>query len=901
MPLSRAKLRRPPLVSDYVRRPGLIEHLDRGLDRTLTLVCTPAGYGKSTLLSAWLHESESPGAWLSLEPHDDSLHELASGIVEAIELILPEALPRTRAWLDGELPSPESLASYLVDEISELESDPLVLVLDDYHVLHDSETHAFVSRIIELAPGVLHLVLSTRVDPPLPLTGLRAAGRLTEIRQTDLRFSERETGEFLANSLGHEVDPTTARTLEAKTEGWPVGIRLGALSLRKAREPEDLLDRLPAGSRFVTDYLVSEVLDQQMPIIQEYLLRASVVDRFCAPLCDALLEADLAGETPVGIFDGAGFLALAERANVFLIPLDEAGHWYRFHHLFRDLLYHQLESRRSESEVTLLKRRAADWLEVQGFLTEAIEMAIKADSSLAVHLVARHRHDLMNREEWHRLDQWLRLLPPDVLESEPELMLLKAWTMENRHRYQDVLQLAHRAAALLADQGRDGAHALQGEVFTILALESYLKLDGLSAAEHAERALELLEPVAESVRGYAVILLSLGRQMLGELGEARRTVRDNMREVEGPPGTYDARLLAALTLVDWIAGDLQRLSVDGLAYLSAGLQGDLRETVGMGHYFLGVTAYERNDLVEAEDQLARVVRNLPAGDPWNLANSGFVLAVTLEGLGRHEEANRIAEQLSARALEVRDPGLVPITRAFQAELALRQGRTPEAIRWAETVEPDPVYPPYRWFIPNLTYARARMAQATADSRSEAAGLLERLRTTYESIHAIRALTDVLALQALLLDSTESRVAADAKIAEALRMAEPGGFIRMFVDLGRPMRDLLRRVGPGSGQLPYVRRILAAFAEESLGISGEIHLPSTAVDSGQLLALEITNRELEVLSLLANRLSNKEIGSRLQIGPGTVATHAASLYRKLEVTSRREAVAKAEALGILTPH
>jgi LuxR family maltose regulon positive regulatory protein len=373
-----------------------------------------------------------------------------------------------------------------------------------------------------------------------------------------------------------------------------------------------------------------------------------------------------------------------------------------------------------------------------------------------------------------------------------------------------------------------------------------------------------------------------------------------MRQSDEAAGTYDARLLAALTLVDWIAGDLQRMTVDGTAYLTAGLQGNLEESLGMGNYFLGVAAYERNDLGVAETHLARIVRDHPTGDLWNLANSGFVLAVTLVGLGRHEEANRLATDLSARALDARHPGLLRVTRAFEADLALRQGRPAEAIRWADEFELDPAYPVYRWFISNLIYARARIAQETDDARAEAAGLLEELRETYESIHAIRALIEVLAHQALLEDSIGNARAADTKTSEALRLAEPGGFIRLFVDLGRPMRDLLRRVGPGSDRLPYVRRILAAFVEQSLGISGEIDFRASApeFDSGRLLALEITNRELEVLSLLAERLSNKEIAERMGIGTGTVTTHTASLYRKLDVSSRREAATKAEALGIL---
>ena len=902
MPLSSTKFRRPPLASDHVARPDLISRLDRGRDRPLTLVCSPAGYGKSTLLSAWLQDPASSGAWLSLEPRDDSLRALVSGVVETIEASTRQLLSRTRSWLDGELPSAGALVTCLVDELSEVAAGPMVLVLDDYHVIHDSDAQEAVSLLVDLAPAGFHLALATRVDPPLPLTSLRASGKITEIRQRDLRFSEDEAGRFLQAALGRAVDPEIVQALEQKTEGWGVGIRLAALSLRHVRDPVTLLERLPSGSRFVTDYLVSEVLDQQMPIVQEYLLRASLLTRFCAELCDALVEADLAGDRPVGIFDGAGFLALAERANVFLTPLDDEGRWYRFHHLFRELLRHQLETRRSEKEIATLHRSASKWLEANGFLTDAIEQVIVSEPSLAVELVARHRHELMNREEWSRLDQWLRLLRRQHIEGEADLLLLTAWTMENRHRYNEVFELARQAEDLLQQESSDEAASLRGEVQTIRALESYVHLDGQKAIQSAEDALRLLDSTAESVRGYAVILLSMAWQMVGDLEAARRVVREYMRTHADLQGTYDARLLAALTVVDWIAGDLGRMSVDAAEYLRAGREAKLEETLGMGNYFLGVAAYERNQLETAEDHLGRIVRGLPAGDPWNLANSGFVLAVTLNGRGRREEANRLAADLSSRALEVRHPGLLPLTRAFEADLALRQGRTSAAIRWADDTAPGPVSPPYRWFNPRLTYVKARVAQGTPEARAEAAAQLDELRATYGSIHAVRALIEVLALEALLQDSSGNRSSALETLSEALRLAEPGGFVRLFVDLGRPMRDLLRRIGPESGTLGLVRRLLAAFAEESLGISGEILVSDTTpqLEGGRLLATEITNRELEVLSLLAERLSNKEIAAQLQIGTGTVTTHTSSLYRKLEVSGRREAVAKAEALGIL-PH
>ncbi len=892
--------RRPPLASDYVARPALLSLLDEGSGAPLTLVCTPAGYGKSTLLSAWLGTSEGAWAWLSLEARHDSLPSLVSGMVSAIEEVVPESLADTRSRLSAGPSMPETLAESLAGEIPETGRTPLVLVLDDYHVIRDAEAHEFVMCLLKAGAGKLRLAIATRSDPPLPLAGLRARGQVTEIRQHDLRFSREETAEFLARALGRDVDPAIVRVLEEKTEGWPVGLRLGALTIRRAREPGELLERLPSGSGFVTEYLVSEVLAQQPPIVQEYLLRTSVLDRFCAPLCDAMLEGVTGGQ-PAGILDGEGFLALVERANAFLIPLDDEGRWYRYHHLFRDLLLHQLEKRSGDAVVAGLRERAAGWLEEAGLHTEAIEQAIRVGPSSVVPLVARHRHVLMNKEEWHRINLWLRLVPASMVESEPELLLLQAWTMENRHRYDEVLRLAHEARRLLESRD-DAERSLLGEVETVLALESYLALEGDAAIRHARSALEQLGSEADSVRGYAVILLALSLQMIGDLQGARAAVHEHMRAVSGSPTTFDARLVAALTVVDWIAADLGRVEVEAREYRRMGIEGRLDETLGMGNYYLGAVAYERNDLARAEEHLSAVVRGMPYGDPWNLANCGFLLAVTLQNLGRDVEARRLAEDLRGRALEVRHPGLLKMTQAFEAELALRQNRTVESERWADSFEVGVPTPPYRWYNPRLTYVRARLAQETPEARAEARAVSERLRKTYAAIHATRALIEVLCLQALVEAADGMSEAATEAVGEALRLAEPGGLTRVFVDLGRPMRELLRRLDPDRAPLGFVGRILSAFASEDLGISGEIPTSEAATSESrrQLLGVELTNREAEVLALLADRLSNKEIAAHLHITPGTVKTHTVSLYRKLGTRGRREAVAKAKALGLLPP-
>ena len=899
MPLSRTKLKQPPLASDYVARTELLAELERGRDRPLTLVSTPAGYGKSTLLSAWLQQTGGATAWLSLETRDDSVRGLASAMVEAIEEALPELLPGTRSWLDGgESPDAEALAGCLADEIAEADTT-LVMVLDDFHVIQDRGANEFVGSLIDFAPAVLHLAIATRMDPPLSLPRLRAGGKVTDLRQAGLRFTKHETREFLTKALGREVTAQTASKLEERTEGWPAGLRLGALGLRWATDADDLLDHLPVGSRFVTDYLIAEVLKHQTPIVKEHLLRTSVLNRFCSELCDALLEVDLGLEVEAGILDGEAFIALAQRANVFLIPLDDEGRWYRYHHLFGELLRHQLERRNAASQIRELHVQGSRWLESRGFLKEAVEQAFHADLALTTQLLSRHRHDLMNGEEWYQLNQWLKRIPEEHIESAPELIMLKAWTLEHFQNLEKMIRLVHKAGEILVDADDGASRSLVGEVESMLSFESYMALDGRGAIEHLRRALDLLDPDADSVRGYAVVMLAAAHQMIGDLEGARRVVRQHMRQVAGPPGAFEGRLVAALLFVDLMAGDTHRLEVDSREAYRIGREGNLAETLGWGIYFGCVAAYERNQLAEAELHLASEVRRLPIGNPWTLNYGGFLLAAVLEAQGRSDEAGNVAADVSSRALQMRLPLQLSLARAFEADLALRQGRMAQAVRWADEYEPGPVFPPYTWYNPQLTYAKIRLAQGSA-SWDELETFLSRLRETYASIHCTRALAEVLALEALLQQARGNRRAALRKLSESLRLAEPGGCVRLFLDLGPDMRELLRNLAPRTPSLNFAGRILAAFAESSLGISSEtLSSPSvTDSDPRRLLATELTHRELEVLSLLAERLSNREIAARLDIGPATVKTHAASLYRKLNVSGRRQVVAKAEALGIL---
>jgi LuxR family maltose regulon positive regulatory protein len=418
IPIIRTKLHRPPVAGDIVLRRRLLERLEEGATRRLTLVCAPAGYGKSTLLSSGLASSTLPVAWLSLDEHDSDLRTFLSYFLAAVQSVAPSVGRATQMLLGAaELPPVRVLAGTLINELSEIE-ELFVLVLDDYHHIHEITVHEVVSEILRHRLEPLRLFLATRHDPPLPLTTLRGRGQLTEIRVADLRFSLEETAAFLRNAAPTAADDEVVRILGDRSEGWAAGLRLAALSLRdRPVDRERLLAALHADDRHAMDFLAREVVERQPSTVRDYLLTTAVVARFCGPLCDALYEAG--GGAPEN-FDGQRFIEWAARANLFLIALDEEHEWYRFHHLFRQLLRHQLESRTSREQIATLHARASAWYAENGLLEEALDHALEAgEPGLAGRIVAEQRRDLMNREHWHRLHRLLSLLPAELVDGAP--------------------------------------------------------------------------------------------------------------------------------------------------------------------------------------------------------------------------------------------------------------------------------------------------------------------------------------------------------------------------------------------------------------------------------------------------------------------------------------------------
>lgn len=890
------KLNQPPLPADMVRRPRLTTWLERHRSRPLTLVSAPAGYGKSTLISCWLEGVDCPTAWLSLDGHDNELGAFLAYFLAAIETIFPTAVPETQAMLlASRLPTSAAVAITLLNELNQIER-PYILVLDDYHWIEAQAIQDLLSEILAHPPRNLHLVLGTRIDPFLPLVTLRARNQLTEIRIPDLRFNQAETQLLLDNMLDFPIDPAAVSEVDAQAEGWVTGLRLAALALRHRIGSDTLTGGLSLHNRYMTDYLVSEIIAKQAENMSSCMLKVSILDRFCAGLCEAICFQELeqiGNATAPTESDGGQFLDWLQAANLFVIPLDDQGKWFRYHHLFREFLQQELVSRFSPEDIAGLHAAAGNWYVQNGWIEEALNHLLNAgELSAAVQFIAQQRYSAMNNTQWLRLERWLNQFPTEVVETTAELWMLKTWLVYHRGQFTELPALLHHLAGVMAQEtNQQIAHNLLGEVSSLRSLIAYHTGDFERAILKAREALELLDPELWIVRIMARMYLGGSLLAIGDASGGYHAFYDAFEEERVENKRFKATLLMTVCNFHWITADLQSMAQAAKQCIGLCEATDFQQMLGYGNYQLGRVLYQRNNLLAAEDLFASVVVRPYQNYGINYTNSACGLGLTYQAQGKEVKAQRVAEVAIAFLLETGNSSQLPYVLALQAELALMQGHLPLANQWAEKLDPVPPLAPMIGFLaPHLTLVKVWLAQNTQTSQGKAAELLIQLQEYFSRTHNTRFLIETLALQALLQQTLGDQSAALAALNMAARLAQPGGFIRLFVDLGPQMAVLLAQLTGDRGMQVYKEQIWAAF--------------SGPMRTAQSLLLEelpepLTNREWQILELLGNRLTNKEIADRLFISPGTVRQHTHNIYQKLAVRDRRQAAAKAAELGILS--
>jgi LuxR family maltose regulon positive regulatory protein len=876
----RTKLYRPRPPERFLKRRRLMEQLEAGLDRPVTVVTAPAGYGKTMLVSSWLADSLHPSGWVSLDDGDNDLLAFLTYLIAAVQMIYPDACSGSAALLQGVNPAPlPVLQTRLLNEL-DLLPQKTILILDDYHLIQCPEIHSLLVHLINHMPPDLHLVICSRTHPPFPFPVWRARQKVNEIDTRDLIFTRFETEQFLHNVLGTALPAETIRILSEKTEGWITGLQLAAYSFHKARVPAAFVTSFQKnGAQNIREFLLDQAFLCQPPPIQEFLLKTSILDRFSAPLCNAL---GLSGENLRSTQDTLDILS---RSNLFIVPIDEQGEWFRYHNLFAEMLQRRLVQQFQPETIQGLHHKAMEWFEAHDAIDEAIQHALAANDEIdAAVIVERHCFEALNQERNAGIDRWLAALPQTLLDVRPRLMIIRCWIESYRERG---VTSGTSSARLRKTQAV--VNTLQAE----LDPETRILLDGYASAlwphyliytgefetgaAQGERAIQILPPGHDYVRGRAVMGWALCMQGLGRGAEAVQYI---LSELAGHPevNAYTLAILQTLCSLYAMCGRRAELEQSAQRLCTQAEANGYLILSGWGHYMLGLADYVGYRLESAAQHFERVADMQYLISKSIVRESLVGLSLVYQALGDSTGVQDTLRRLS----EFEGSSANDYQCSLQARLALMRNDLPTAERWSM---PDPDSRPaylFAWLeIPHFTQARVWVIGGKPENLNKAVALLADLGTIATRMGCLWRVTESQVWLACAFYQQGKRSAALDLLTQTIRNAQPAQFDQLFIETGPLMEEMLAQVD--NGDSIFVRQILA-----------RIRLEHRESECDHLL----TRREVEVLRLLEEHLSEREIATRLSVSPDTVKKHCYHIYNKLGVNRRRDAVAVARGEGIL---
>jgi LuxR family maltose regulon positive regulatory protein len=897
MPVLATKVFVPPPRPQAVRRDRLIEQIDEGrrAGRKLTLISAPAGFGKTTLFSEWVvqirqRDPQVRVAWLSLDENDNDPVRFLTYLVASLHRADPDVGSDDR---NTQL-SVEGTLTALINDMIRSAHD-VVLVLDDFQMIEETTVRDAVTFLLDHLPSTLHIAISSRSDPLLPVARLRARSELTELRAADLRFTADEAAAFLNEVMRLSLSYEDVAALETRTEGWVAGLQLAALSLREHSDSAGFIAAFTGSNRFIIDYLIEEVLQRAPQAVREFLGQTAVLDRLCGSLCDAV----------TGQSGGSEMLEYLERANLFVIPLDDRREWYRYHHLFADVLRSRLLALGRE-HISALYSRASGWFEGNGLPEEAIRHAFAAsDFSRAARLIEATIPSIRKSRHDATLLSWLTMLPTHSIARRPVLGVFAAWSSlvaGDVDAVEPQLTAAERMLSATGDEGKpahdsEPSEELQNLPVTIALYRAAVALakgDLTGTNEQAQKATDLSSPDDHLGRGAAAGLLGIASWASGDLEAGLRAFAESGSSLRRAGNLTDA-LSTTMAVADILA-PLGRLGERQRAYEEA-----LRQSIELGNggeptadLHAGIS-----DVFRERDQLSVAQEHLAASEA--LGEGAFshehryrwfaAMAKVRVGEGQYDAAVDLLTEADQHYRRGFFPEVNPIA-AMKARVRIAQGRLPDALTWAKgqgLSSADELS--YLNEFGHITLARVLIAQHRADPASgavqEATTLLARLLVAAETGGRTGSVNEILVLQALALEAQGETTLALEPLERALDQAEPEGYIRLFVDEGPPMLRLLRAAA-GAGIHPdYVRRLSQALRQTE-----------GAEPTSKPLAGSLSERELHVLRLLATEMTGPEIARELHVSLNTMRTHTKHIFSKLDVTSRPAAVRRAEMLGLV---
>jgi len=890
-PILATKLYAPPPRPRLVFRPRLIDQLNEGLrsSRKLTLISAPAGFGKTTLVSEWITDCGRPTAWLSLDEGDNDPTQFLIYLVVALQTIVPNIGEGVLGVMQS--PQPPSIESILTTLLNEITTNPdnFVLVLDDYHLTDSKAVDNALTFLLKHLPPQMHLVIITREDPQLPLARLRSHDQLTELRVADLRFTSSEAAEFINQIMGLNLSAEDIAALEARTEGWIAGLQLAAISMQGHQDTTNFIKSFTGTHHFVLDYLVEEVLYQQPENIQKFLLQTSILDRLCGPLCDAVLLDSSASSQET--------LEYLERANLFLIPLDSERRWYRYHHLFADLLRHRLGQSYTPEEIAQYHICASEWFEYNGDIGEAFHHAVAvADFERAARLL---ESSWLSMDETFQTGTWLgwaNQLPLNVRRLRPVLLTQIGWSymdagnvMLSESSLRDAENSLKRPREELVIVEAEQFRTLPARIIFARAYNAQTQNRFDDVVRYVETTLDMIPHEDQYMQAQASSILSTTYWASGELDKSFELM-SNWVNAAQQAGNIVFAVAASFGKADILItqGRLHDAMQVYQTALSLAAEHGAEQHTAHHHLGLGLLHHEMGEDEPAAHHLQKAFE---LGRQTTIVDWMYRKSLAQAYLKESEGDLRSALELlnDAQRFYVRTPipNLRPV-EAMQARIHIKQNHLNKAQAWAHqsglSLQDKPIFLNEFGY---LTFARIMLAENQNDQHFQTMlQMLESLLKQAESQNRLRSRIDILITQALAFSAKDSANAL-AALEQALTLAEPEGYLRLFVDEGKPMAELLSKFKSSKLQ-QYANRILAA-------LTPSIHPSSFSI---QPLIDPLSDRELEVLRLIAQGLSNQEITQKLVVALSTVKGHNLRIFAKLQAKSRTEAVARARELGLL---
>lgn len=890
-PILATKLYIPPPRSHIVQRPHLLELLNEGLSsgRKLTLISAPAGYGKTTLISSWLKERQIPSAWLSLDGGDNNPICFLQYLIATLSPLSSGIEAEAPGMLQGNQPPQfENIINLLVNELTSLPR-PFILVLDDLHVIQSEFVLKIIAYLLEHLPPQMHLALLSRTDPLLPLSRLRARNQLTDIRADQLRFTHDEIAAFLNDVMGLALSADDLSAMETRTEGWIATLQLAALSMQGSKDIHGFISAFTGSHHYVMDYLVEEVLGLQSKKVGDFLMQTSILDQMCGSLCESVVDAD--PQEPV---NGQAMLEALERMNLFVIPLDDERRWYRYHHLFAEMLKKRLEQHFPDS-LPRMHQRASQWFEQNGLVPEAVRHSLTGgDQDRVIQLIEQNGAILLISGEYHALSNWIKAVDSRS-QTHPWIHIIQAWLFiltGQPERSEEVLQIAEKLISPIEADAK--TRIMLGAIATGRAYRSFINGDTNRTAAFARQAMEYLydvDLVSRSIRSIAISLLGDACLMNGELEEARQAYTEAKRIGQAAGDIHVVMVVScSLSRVYMEQGLLHQAAEILAEALQMATRPDGKKMVIAGEVYaeLSQVSYEWNNLDTTLEQVHSCIALCQQWGYRGFQAVGSVMLALLEQVQGHPEAAleamHIAENLTREHhFAFRYAVWVKYTLV---RLWITQGNLEKAshiVQESGVTIKDEIS-----FLRELEFlALLRLLLAKGDYEASLI-LSRRILKKAETARQIRRMIEVLVLQALIFQGRKDLDQALTALKNALSLAKPESYIRTFVDEGEPMVRLLHLARSRQIETEYVTELLSAMEK----VAGKTQHPA------QPLITPLTAREVEVLKLIEAGHSNQDIANHLVISMPTVKRHISNIYTKLGAKSRTQAIAIGKELKLI---